>query len=80
MARKTKQNRIVFPELWVDVSKENKDLLNDFIEYCQSKDMSIATIDGYKNDIAICWVWNLQSNDNKFFIDFTKKEDRKSVV
>ena len=36
MPRKTEQHSIVTPELWKQVLKENKDLLNDFIEYCKS--------------------------------------------
>jgi len=74
MARKTVQHNIVTSELWDKVLDKNKTLLRDFIEYCQSKDLSPKTINGYKNDIEICWIWNLQNNDNRFFIDFTKKD------
>jgi integrase len=73
MARKTEQHSIVLPELWNKVLKDNKILLDEFLDYCRGKDMSPATIKGYKNDIEICWVWNLQHNDNIFFIDFTKR-------
>lgn len=74
MPRKTKTSRIVYPELWDKVSKENKDLLDDFMDYCRSINRSKTTIDGYYNDIQICWVWNLQHNKNKFFVDFTKRD------
>jgi len=74
MPRKTVQHSVVTPELWKQVSKENKELLNDFMEYCKSTNKSIKTIDGYLNDIMIFMVWNLQNNDNKFFIDFTKRD------
>ena len=74
MGRKTEQHTVVTPELWLQVLKENKDLLDEFLDYCRGKDMSPASIKGYKNDIEICWVWNLQNNDNKFYIDFTKRD------
>ena len=74
MPRKTNKNNIVSPELWSKVLDKNKSLLSDFMEYCHSKDMSHETIDGYEGDIKICFVWNLQYNDNKFFIDFTKRD------
>ena len=74
MPRKTIQHSIVTPELWEQVSKENKELMNDFMEYCKSTNKSVKTIDGYLNDIMIFMVWNLQHNNNKFFIDFTKRD------
>ncbi len=74
IARKTEQHTIVTPSLWKQVLKENKDLLNEFLDYCRGKDMSHATIKGYENDIEICWVWNLKYNNNIFFIDFTKRD------
>jgi integrase len=49
------------------------DLLNDFIDYLHSVDRSDATINAYKSDILICFVWNLQHNNNKFFLDWTKR-------
>jgi site-specific recombinase XerD len=36
--------------------------------------MSPNTINGYHGDIQICFVWNLQNNDNKFYPDFTKRD------
>lgn len=74
LARKTQQHSIVTPELWSAVSDENKQLLDGFIEYCQTTNKSPNTTDGYFNDIQIFMVWNLQKNKNKFFIDFTKRD------
>jgi len=74
MGRKTEQHSIVTPELWEQVSDENKELMNEFLDYCRGKDMSPASIKGYRNDIEICWVWNLQHNKNKFYIDFNKRD------
>ena len=74
MPRKTEQHTIVTPELWDKVSNENKELMNEFIEYCKSTNKSTKTVDGYLNDIMIFLTWNLQYNNNKFFVDFTKRD------
>lgn len=36
MGRKTKQNKITTPELIAQISKENRELINDFLEYCRT--------------------------------------------
>lgn len=74
MARKTIRNNVFSEEKWALVSKQNKELLNDFIEYLRSTDKSPTTIYAYEDDIKICWIWNLENNDNKFFVDFTKRD------
>lgn len=74
MPRKTIQHTIVTPELWGKVSDENKELLEEFLDYCRGKDMASGSINGYRNDIEICWIWNLQHNKNKFYVDFTKRD------
>lgn len=73
MGRKTKMNSITSPELLKQVNPENLQLLNDFIDYLRSVQKSEGTIRSYENDIQIAWVWCLQYNDNKFFIDWTKR-------
>jgi len=74
MARKTVHNSNTTVEKWERVLQKNKDLLNEFIEYLESTDKSEGTVTNYTSDIKICWVWNLEFNDNKFFIDFTKRD------
>lgn len=73
MARSTKMNSITSPELLRQVNPKNKQLLADFLDYLRSVQRSETTIAGYDNDIQIAWVWCLQNNDNKFFIDWTKR-------
>lgn len=73
MPRKTKQNDITSPELLARVNKENTELLNEFLDYLRSVQRSEKTIAGYENDIQIAWVWCLLHNDNKFFVDWTKR-------
>lgn len=73
MARSTKMNSITSPELLRQVNPKNKQLLADFLDYLCSVQRSETTIAGYDNDIQIAWVWCLQNNDNKFFVDWTKR-------
>lgn len=73
MGRKTKMNSITSPDLLAQVNPENKQLLDDFMDYLQSTKKSETTIRAYKNDIEIAWVWCLQFNDNKFYVDWTKR-------
>lgn len=73
MARKTKQNSITSPELLAQVNPENMNLLNDFIDYMHSLQRSNGTCESYRSDILIAWVWGLQNNNNKFFVDWTKR-------
>lgn len=74
MARKTVYNDIVTPELWQQVNQENKDILQEFIEYLQSTDKSPLTIINYESDIKICFIWTLQKCNNKEFTKFTKRD------
>lgn len=74
MSRKTEYHTIVNDELWKNVNTENKELLDEFIEYCQSTDKSNLTVINYISDIKICFCWNAEHNKNKFFIDFSKRD------
>lgn len=73
MARKTRHNEIVTPELLAQVNSENIQLLNEFVDYLKSLQRSNATIEQYVYDIHIAFVWNLQFNGNKFFVEWTKR-------
>lgn len=74
VGRKTIMNVITSPELLADVNKQNIRLLNDFKLYLHSIGRSYTTVDAYESDIKIAWVWCLQNNDNKFFVDWTKRD------
>lgn len=73
MPRKTRHNEIVTPELLEQVDSKNMQLLDEFVDYLKSIQRSNATIEQYIYDIKIAFVWNLQFNGNKFFIDWTKR-------
>lgn len=74
MARKTRMNDLTSPELLAQVNPENMRLLDDFVNYLRSVQRSEQTIYVYKNDLEIAWVWALQHNNNKFFINWTKRD------
>lgn len=73
MPRKTKKNEITSTELLAQVNPQNEALLRDFLNYLRSVQRSETTIAGYENDIQIAWIWCLKYNDNKFFVDWTKR-------
>lgn len=74
MGRKTEQNHIVTPEKMAMVCKENKRLLDEFIMYLETAGKKDGTIKGYKNDIEIFFCWNLDNNENKFFVNIGKRD------
>lgn len=73
MGRSTKMNSITSDAKLAQVNPENTQLLHDFLDYLRSVQRSETTIHGYENDIQIAWVWCLENNDNKFFVDWTKR-------
>lgn len=73
MARKTKMNDLTSAELLAQVNPENKQLLDDFLDYLRSVQRSETTINAYKNDIEIAWVWSLKYNNNAFYCNWTKR-------
>lgn len=74
MGRTTSYNLIVTDELWEKVNKENKSLLEDFLAYKKSSDKSPNTIMQYFQVLRIFFVWNLNNNNNKFFVDVKKRD------
>lgn len=74
MARSTVYNDIVTDELYEKVKQDNKDLLEEFIEYLESTGKSELTIIGYTSDIKIYYIWNLENNKDKVFTDITKRD------
>lgn len=72
--RTTVYNNITSEEKLAQVNEENLELEDDFLEHLTSTDRSPNTIFQYKSALHIFWVWNLEHNKNKFFIDLTKRE------
>jgi site-specific recombinase XerD len=74
MARKTVYNSVHTDELYSQILKENKELISEFSEYLQSTDKSPQTIEQYVGDLRYFFTWNLQNNNNKFFVDLNKRD------
>ena len=74
MARKTRYHKIVTKEKMEEVLGENKELLDDFLEYCRAVNRSPATIYQYRNLLQIFFVWNLEDNENKSYFVITKRD------
>lgn len=72
MSRHITQHRIVTNELWDRVHVENKQLLEDFLIYLRTIDRSESTIQGYKQDLRLIFVWGVLSGNNKPFPEWTK--------
>lgn len=72
--RTTVYNKITSEEKLKDVNPQNIELENDFIDYLQSIDRAKGTIKQYRANLHVFWCWNLEFNNNKFFVDLTKRE------
>ena len=53
----------------VEVSKENKELVDKYLSFCRSNDRAPQTIAQYKSWLMVFFSWNCRENGNKFFID-----------
>lgn len=74
MPRKTKMNNLTSPELLIQVNSENIRLLSDYLSYLKSIQRSEKTVSVYENDLQIAFVWCLQHNGNKFFVNWSKRD------
>lgn len=74
MARGTVYNTITTQEKFEAINPKNIILGEDWLAYLQSIDRSPKSIMVYKSDLNIFWVWNLDHNRNKYFIEISKKE------
>lgn len=72
--RSTVYNLITSDEKIAQINPKNVQLMNDFLDYLVSIDRSSTTIKGYKNDLLIFFCWNIDENENKYFVDLTKRE------
>lgn len=69
-------NNFYTPELWEQVNKENKRILDDFLSEYRQRKMSKGTIAGYKNDLRIILIYILKELDNRCVLDLNKKDFR----
>lgn len=74
VARKTKRMEEVTDDQWNLVNKQNKSLVEEFIDYCVTVDRSPQTIIGYTSDLRILMNWLREYCDNKEFFDINKRD------
>lgn len=74
MARKTNKMAEAPKNDWLQVNEDNKELVQDFLEYCESIDRSPKTIENYESDLKIVMVWFKNNLKNKKFVDVNKRD------
>lgn len=70
-------NRFYSDELWAQVNKKNKDILQDFLEEYKQRKKSKGTIDTYYQNLRIVFIYILREHDNKYILDMTRKDFRR---
>lgn len=73
-------NRTYTPEKWELVSKENKNILNDFLAEYRQRKKAKGTIDGYFQDLRILFIYIMENLDNKCVLELNKKDFRGIVL
>lgn len=74
MGRTTSYNKVFTEDLWETVDKKNKRLIEEFVDYKHSSNKSDTTIYQYESQLKLFFIWNLENNENKFFVDIKKKD------
>ena len=69
-------NNFYTPELWEQVNKENKLILDDFLTEYRQRKMSKGTINGYYNDLRIIMIYILKELNNRCILELNKKDFR----
>lgn len=77
MARGTVYNRVYNDQEWSLVNKENKNIMEDFLEEYKQQKKKKSTIDQYKNDIRIVLIYILKELNNKCILELSKKDFRR---
>jgi site-specific recombinase XerD len=73
MTRKTFRMKIVTQELVRQINPENKKLVERFLKEKATRS-SPTTVENYKSDADIFFVWNVLHNENKLFTEIKKLE------
>ena len=72
--RSTVYNSITSKEKLEQVNPDNLELQKDYIEHLRAVDRAKTTIYQYGQNLNVFWCWNLEFNNNKFFVELTKRE------
>lgn len=69
-------NKFYTDELWEQVNKENKRILEDFLSEYKQRKKSKGTINGYRSDLKIILIYILKELDNRCILELNKKDFR----
>lgn len=69
-------NNFYTPDLWKQVNKENKRIIDDFLAEYKQRKKSKGTINGYFNDLRIIMIYILKELDNRCVLELNKKDFR----
>lgn len=69
-------NNFYTPELWEQVNKENKRVIDDFLAEYKQRQKSKGTISGYYNDLRIVMIYILRELGNRSILELKKKDFR----
>jgi integrase/recombinase XerD len=70
-------NRIFDEQEWKEVNKENKYIMDDFLEEYRQRKMKESTLSQYKNDLRIVMIYIKRKLNNRTITDLTKKDFRR---
>ena len=73
-------NRIYTKEKWEQVNKYNKNLMEDYLMELKSQKKSQGTIDQYRNDLRIMFIYILEELNNKEIYKLKKKHFRNYLM
>jgi integrase/recombinase XerD len=77
VAKERVYNRIYNIDDWNNVLKENKNIMQDFIDEYKQQKKKPSTISQYQNDIRIIMIYILKHCDNKCIFTLVKKDFRR---
>lgn len=69
-------NNFYTTELWEQVNKENKRIIDDFLAEYKQRQKSKGTISGYYNDLRIVMIYILKELGNRSILELKKKDFR----
>ena len=73
-------NRIYSKQKWDEVNKYNKNLMEDYLMELKSQKKSQGTIDQYRNDLRIVFIYILEELGNKEIYKLKKKHFRNYLM
>lgn len=80
MAEKQVYNKVYTDEKWQIVNKENKNIMEDYLEELKSKKYKQSTIVQYTYDLKYIFIYVLDELKNKVITELSKKDFRRFVL